>query len=236
MQGNKGLAHALKLGCNLAISDGFDYALTMDQDSYFEKEAVSKLIEYIKNEDEKSAIVCPNVKALYYDKKKNKEFEAYTLISDRNIMIKQWNWVMTSGSMTNLHIYTQTQGFDENLFIAHIDIEYGIQVRSLGYKITMLCDSIIYQHFGNSVPRKILWKTVHPSFALPIRTYYLFRNQQYLKLKYGNKIQQFMGVKLWKFIVKIILFEDKKTQKIIFAIKGIYDAYKNNMGEYNKKH
>ncbi len=43
---NLGLAFALNYACKKAIKDGFDYILTMDQDSIFENNSVEKLKEY----------------------------------------------------------------------------------------------------------------------------------------------------------------------------------------------
>jgi len=45
MNGNLGLAGALNKGCHMAYEKGFDYILTMDQDSSFKEGAVSLLID-----------------------------------------------------------------------------------------------------------------------------------------------------------------------------------------------
>src|SRR6478736_3145595 len=38
---NKGIAARLNQVCELAIEDGFEYLLTMDQDSYFDESAIT---------------------------------------------------------------------------------------------------------------------------------------------------------------------------------------------------
>ena len=229
--GNRGLAYALNKGCNKAIDEGFDYILTMDQDSYFELNSVKLMKEFIKKSNKHYAIIAPNVKSVYIDELENKKKIAYTVLTEGKN--KELIWVMTSGSMMCVKDFLEAGKFDEKLFIAHIDIDLGIALNNLGKKIIMLSDVVIYQTFGNSKPKKILWKVVHPSFANPVRTYYLFRNQVYLLKKYGIKNYGIINVKLYKFIVKIILFEDKKLKKILMAIKGIFHGLSEKMGKYS---
>ena len=174
--GNRGLAYALNKGCNKAIDEGFDYILTMDQDSYFELNSVKLMKEFIKKSNKHYAIIAPNVKSVYIDELENKKKIAYTVLTEGKN--KELIWVMTSGSMMCIKDFVEAGKFDEKLFIAHIDIDLGIALNNLGKKIIMLSDVIIYQTFGNSKPKKILWKVVHPSFANPVRTYYLFRNSR----------------------------------------------------------
>lgn len=227
MNGNKGLAAALKVGCETAIQDGFDYVLTMDQDSVFANDSVENIISFIESSNNQYAVVASNAISVYQDELTKERKEAYTELDSDN---KECYWAMTSGSMMNLKDYQLTKGFDEDLFIAHIDIDIGIQFHLLGKKIIKLRDAKLYQTFGNSKPKKLLWKTVHPSFAHPNRTYYIFRNQKYLERKYP-KSKKLIGVKLYKFLIKIICFESNKLDKIKMAYRGVKDARDLKMGE-----
>ena len=47
--GNQGIANALNVGAKLAIENGCDWLLTMDQDSSFTQGSLLKLIDWIKN-------------------------------------------------------------------------------------------------------------------------------------------------------------------------------------------
>ena len=44
---NTGIANALNVGCELAIKDGFEFCMTMDQDSVWEETELKKYIEKI---------------------------------------------------------------------------------------------------------------------------------------------------------------------------------------------
>ncbi|MEK3941948.1 glycosyltransferase [Paenibacillus sp. FSL L8-0323] len=228
---NMGLAYALNLGCRKAVLDGFDYILTMDQDSRFEKFAVNKMISFIEKSAVHYSIVSPNVSSVYYDESSNQDEIAYTHL--KNDEIVERNWVMTSGSLMCLKDYQKAGGFDESLFIAHIDIDIAIKFDQFGGKIIQIGNAIIYQRFGNSKPKKFFWKTIYPSFASPVRTYYLFRNQKYLEKKWDN-YNSFIDVHLYKFIIKILLYEDMKFKKIKMGLKGLKDARLNNMGTYKE--
>ena len=229
MNGNIGLAGALNEGCRLAKKDGYDYILTMDQDSVFEKNAVTAMINKIEQSEKHYAIIAPNVTSIYPDE--NGEMKtSYTLLSKGEE--KQENWVMTSGSLMNLSDYEEVGGFDESFFIAHIDVDLGIRMYQKGMKILMLGDAMIYQRFGNSKPKKLLWKTVHPWYEDSSRTYYLFRNQTYMLKKYGKEYKDVIHVSLFNHIVKILIFEDKKLEKVKKAIEGYRDGKKGKMGKY----
>lgn len=228
---NRGLATALNIGCKKAYDYGFDYVLTMDQDSYFDVGSLDKMINFAKKDKVKQySIISPNVRSLFFDETAGVEKEAY-IQYDRFKNTKR-NWTMTSGSLMNLYDFIKVNGFDDSMFIAHLDIDLGIKINKINKKIIVIGNSIINQHFGNSRPRRILWKKVHPSFANPVRTYYLFRNQKYLEIKYGEEIKKFINVNLFKFIIKITLFEDKKLAKYKMMYQGIKDAKNGEMGAY----
>lgn len=229
MHGNQGLAVALNEGCRMAKEDGYDYILTMDQDSVFEEDAVAIMIEKIEKSRKHYAIIAPNVTSIYPDE--NGEMKtSYTLLQKGTE--KEEHWVMTSGSLMNLEDFAQAGGFDESFFIAHIDVDLGIRMQQCNMKILMLGDAVIYQRFGNSKPKKLLWKTVHPWYEDSSRTYYLFRNQTYMLCKYGKSYKSVIHVSLVNHIIKILLFEDKKIEKIVKAIEGYRDGKKGKMGRY----
>lgn len=225
---NYGLAYALNYSCYLAIEDGFDYILTMDQDSIFKEGSVTVLKDYVENSQEEFAIVGSNAYAMYFDRNANMEKLSFVEIQKDTM----YDWIMTSGSLMNLKAFSKTEGFDSDMFIAHVDIDIGIQFRKLGYRIIKLKDAVLYQHFGNSVPKKLLFWTVHPSFDSPVRMYYLFRNQAYLKNKFPKE-KNMIHIKLYKYAFKILLFENKKIQKLVMAIKGNIDGHRCHMGKYN---
>ena len=231
MNGNLGLAGALNKGCHMAYEKGFDYILTMDQDSAFEQGAVNRLIEKAEQETEQLGIVAPNVTAVYPDEVTGERKVAYVLREPTGEY--EETWVMTSGSLMNLAAFEAVGGFNEEFFIAHIDVDFGIKLTLAGYKTKMLGDAMIYQRFGHSMPKKILWKTVYPWFEASNRTYYLFRNHTYMIKKYGKEIKPLVHVSLINHLIKIVLFENKKFEKIKCAWLGYLDGRKGKLGKWD---
>ena len=231
MNGNHGLAGALNKGCHIASEQGFDFIFTMDQDSCFKEGAVSCLIEKAEHGTDKIGIIAPNVTAVYPDVETGERRVAYVLQPEAGEYDQ--TWVMTSGSLMKLAAFEDVGGFDEEFFIAHIDVDFGIRLTLAGYETKMLGDAMIYQRFGHSMPKKILWKTVYPWYEAPNRTYYLFRNHTYMMKKYGKKIKPLVHVSLANHIIKIFLFENKKWKKIKCAWLGYLDGRKGKMGKWN---
>ena len=230
LDNSQGLAYALNIGCNNALEDGFDYIITMDQDSCFEEGAVRKLIDFIESSTSHYAIVAPNVRSIYNDAKTGENKIAFQTIDVKTN--KECSWVMTSGSLMCLEDYKAVNGFDNNLFIDHIDIDMGIRLFLHKKKIIMIGDAIIYQRFGNSIPKKLFGRTICPYFGSPIRQYYRSRNTVYLYNKYGKKITKKFLHHPSKGIIKVLLFEDKKIKKVKMYLKGRIEGKKGITGKY----
>lgn len=230
LHGNKGLAAALNYGCRLAREEGFDYILTMDQDSYFEEGAVQAMIDYVeKAKDSNLGIVAPCVNAIFDNMDSRLSRNAIDLLQNE---VKEENWVMTSGSLMDLRFFYKVGKFDEKLFIEHIDIDIGIKMYLNNLRILKIKAARINQRFGNSEPRNFLGRTIHPMFSSPVRTYYLVRNQIYIIKKYGMKFLRFTNVSLFKTLIKLLFFEPGKFIRIQMFLRGMKDGFSNHMGEY----
>ena len=134
----------------------------------------------------------------------------------------------------SLKTYEEIGGFDEKLFIGHIDVEFGFQFRQINEKIMIVGQSILRQYFGNAQSKKLLWKNVNPYFGSPIRVYYTWRNEKYLRLKYGIAYTKYIHIKLWKSLIKILLYEPNKLAKIRMMIRGYSDAKNCRMGMFKE--
>lgn len=224
---NIGLARALYSGCEEAIKENYDYVLTLDQDTVVPLDTIKKLIERAElSEDDNVAIICPEVYAFSKDNKIENTYPVYTCEQE-----EECSWVMTSGSLMSLMWYSKVGKFDEKLFIDHIDIDIGMKIHEYGGKIMRQPDAPVYQHLGHSEERKFLWKTIHPMFDSPMRTYYVARNQYYLVEKYGRKFWKFSNVSYTKMLIKIVFYETNKMDKLKMFFRGIQDAKKHKLGE-----
>ncbi len=216
---NLGISNSLNKACNLAIDEGYEFLLTMDQDSLFEKNEFQKMIDYINKSDlKKVAIVSPNhnVKGL-----QNKE----TSEIDHPLE------VMTSGNIINLKLYKKIGKFREEYFIDDVDIEYGLRLNKMGYQIDRLNYVLLNHHLGDTKSKIILGHQFVYSNHNPQRRYYMTRNTLKLCDEYQNdfpKYCDYLKRGLFGQAQNIILFEKDKFKKLKGMHNG-YKDYKNNI-------
>lgn len=215
---NSGLAKALIKGCKLAKDDGFQYVCLLDQDTYLEENYVTNLISFFNIEN--VALVCSNIKNLARDHN-GKLYIERVVYSERESGF--CNFAITSGSIIDLEIYEKIGGFDEKLFIAQIDQDYCCKLEYNGYKLYRNTDIYIFQEQGKLRIYRILGRRIGDPQYSPLRYYYMFRNERYLRKKWGANYKSFR-VCLWHYVVVILLVSDKKIRKLNMCIKGWFDG------------
>lgn len=205
---NLGIAAALNQLCGKGIDEGYDWILTLDQDSVSPNDLVKSLISY---EDDKVAIIAPNI--VY----KNNENYSDNVSSGT----KEVEWVITSASLTNLKIWKVLGGFDEKLFIDGVDRDYGMRAARAGYKVLKCFDVKLLHELGNLNCKRRFGRTIYVTNHSPFRKYYMARNAIYLDKKHGTSIAIKYNVKN---IIETMLYEDNKTEKLCSIFKGIKDG------------
>lgn len=214
---NTGLAHALNIGMDMAIKDGCDWIMTMDQDSAFENNIVDIYRKYIEeNNTDKVAILCPQY---HTDRNTLKEQDGYVTKK----------FVMQSACLLNSDIFIKEGKFLEKLFIECVDLEYCLRVVKDGYKIIECTSAILMHKPAITYEKKILFKTIKYGYASPLRYYYQIRNLKYLVNRYKS-MDMFM-ILLIKVNKIIFLFDNKSEFKK--AIKMAKYDYKHNI--YGRK-
>ncbi|WP_226064003.1 glycosyltransferase [Kaistella polysaccharea] len=217
---NLGIASALNIGCKTAIKDGFEWILTMDQDS-----KILTLEKFFKD-----ALDPDNKTALYYPTYIiNGAPYQYQILENEKPVV-----VMTSGNILNLEAYTAVSGFEDKLFIDYVDIDFCLKLKLNGYQLKELEGYKIAHELGKSkLKQNLLFKILLTNHPL-IRRYYITRNKFYMLKTYKNITTFYDKEKysLLKELVKIILFEDEKVQKL----KIMYTAYEDfKMNKFGKK-
>ncbi len=222
MNGNVGLAKAIDIGCLFAIKNNFDYVLTMDQDSLYDKGAVIKQKNYLTNHLD-CGLVAPNLKHIYRGKDNIRDFTNEIIYPND---VRKVDWVITSGSMFRQNEYKKTGGVDKKLFIGQIDQDYCCKINNkLQKNVIQIGNIFLHQEAGEMEKRKIFIRLVHVANYNPIRYYYVTRNEIYLRRKWGDDWRVYK-VDLWKYLVLITLFEKCKIRKYIQIIRGVIDGMK----------
>jgi rhamnosyltransferase len=161
---NLGLAKALNIGAAKATECGYDYLLTMDQDSRATPDMVLKLTQCLNNYDRaKVGIVAP----FHITKASG---------SPEDVDCHEVLTVMTSGNLVNLTIYNSVGPFREDFFIDYIDEEYCLRLRQKGswsFEQTRHCLNIILVKYDIIIYEQ----NIYHFQSLPFRRYFMTRNR-----------------------------------------------------------
>lgn len=227
---NLGIATALNIGCETAIKKGFDWILTMDQDSKF-----LNFIEYkncLLNLKKTSDIAILAANMTYNAKEKMRNNLKYNY--------EEKDFVITSGNLLNLKLFHKIGRFEDKLFIDMVDYDYSARVREHNFKI-LYFENILAEHAlgtlfkrKNLITRKVKEKIEHN----PQRVYYISRNSLYLWKRFSKSFpKEFNLLKILNIlfiheITKIILYEDKKLKKIYYKFLGLFHFCIDKYGKY----
>jgi rhamnosyltransferase len=219
--GNKGIAHALNRGIKLAAEKGFDYVLTMDQDSKFPKANAATLIASLKNLPFTNiGIVAP----LYS--------ENVLRANSNNFNFTELKAVITSGNLLNIKAFQQAGDFDEKLFIDSVDHEYCLRLRKNGFTIQQY--NKVYLDHSLGYQKKGPFLKIATTHHNATRRYYITRNRLYVSTKYFLLDPLFCAREftfVFRDMVKILFFESDKRKKFLGFLMGIRDFLKGTYGE-----
>ena len=205
---NMGVAYALNRLCEWSVGNGYQYILTLDQDSVCPPGVVNVLK---KNMGLNVAVSAPNI--IYRNN------ETYAIHKSG---AEEAEWVITSASLTSLEAWGKVGGFDEVLFIDGVDRDFCMRVRKYGYHIIKNYEVELMHELGNLKCRKVLGRTIYVTNHSALRKYYMVRNVIYLDKKHGEK--RCLSC-VTKNLLKTIFFEDMKMVKL----KAIYDGVKDGI-------
>lgn len=197
----------------------FDFLCTLDQDSSFGIEDISKVKDLIKTMHN---LDCIGIIAPYIDYG-HKEY----IVSEQ---IDRRKWVITSGSFLNLHVIRKESiKYDEAYFIDKFEIDMCENLRKRGYEILMYHGSTLHQSLGDYSGHR------HPNHN-PLRHYYLFRNRFYFNKKWYSGIKRSFlnSAQTVRHMLLILMYEKKKKEKMFIFMSAYNDYLKRRMGKWRK--
>lgn len=220
---NIGIASALNQTAQKVMNLGFEWLLTMDQDSYFQSNAFIETFGRSKIND--VAVFSPNSDSTAVVKTGHPDDAEEILCT------------ITSGSLLNLAIWKTIGGFEEKLFIDEVDNDYCLKAVLGGFKIIRFKNIALIHELGKKKEVFFLFKKYTIITHPPIRAYYIFRNNLYIFSKYKKIFPGFVRsrkILLFKSFIKILLFSSERIQNCRYIIHGIRDYANNSYGRYEK--
>ncbi|MEW6552114.1 MAG: glycosyltransferase [Campylobacterota bacterium] len=228
---NLGIASALNIACDKAISLGFDWILTMDQDSAFINfEHYKRCLQSVGN-NQGIALVSGNPMRNVFGKH----------YKSNSIDYEEKSIVITSSNLINLKYFNQIGRFDDSLFIDMVDYDLCARIKIQNLKILYFKDVLVEHALGhkflrvNLLSRKKKYKIEHNAQ----RVYYITRNSLFVSKKYRKVLPQEFGllktlnILFIHDVVKILLYEDKKIDKLYAKCLGLYHFVIGRYGKYD---
>jgi rhamnosyltransferase len=218
---NEGIAKRLNEATQKAIEEGFDFLLTMDQDSSF-KPGDFETFKLLIQQSNHSNVAQYGV---------NYQPD-YTPIKDYP---EETRALITSGSILNLALSKQVGLFNEDFFIDFVDTEFSYRIIQHGY-INILFSNIVLNHaLGTLVEGRGLgnFKKSMRIIHTPTRVFYIVRNGLYLlfKSKGLTSVMKKDVIRCIKIIKNDLIYNPQlfSVYKNVFA--GIYAFMTNRMGK-----
>lgn len=194
--GNRGIAVALNQGCALALADGFEWAMTMDQDSHWnddmlgeylrlcEEHAAGRTVSFAPGRKDASVSRRSFLQRVYHALKKNpalrhifKKGPPAPAVPESNAI--SVNKVITSGNVISLAVWQEVGRFFEPFFIDEVDHGFCFRLREHGYEIVKFPAAKMEHHLGNPPKKAFFFPPV--TYHSKVRLFYIYRNCAYQK-------------------------------------------------------
>jgi rhamnosyltransferase len=213
---NKGMSGALNQLTEYAANNDIEWLLTLDDDSVCGENMAAELLTAFPQYDN-IAVVSPRIIDRDITVSANSKEKPLPDMEEINMCI-------TAGSLTNVKAVIDAGGYDERLFIDHVDHDMCLRLKRQDYKIIKVNTAVIYQEFGKeAVRRRFLWKTYTQRGYTPFRVYYQTRNSVYMIRKYGREFDSrpryFYFYLIFAFTARLI-YEPKRIKRLKAFITG----------------
>jgi rhamnosyltransferase len=240
---NLGVATALNQGLEAAKEAGYEWALTLDQDSVPANTMVSHQLDTLNSVSSTYQIlcVCPNVYSAQSSDPRpwgwllphERHPYLFRIVRSTTSDIRGVTLAITSGALTNLRAFETLGPFRDEYFIDYVDTEYCLRAKQRGYTILVSARARLDQKLGNAKEIRFLGRLITPTFHSPLRRYYIQRNRIPTIRRFATIYPHWF---LFDLLVNsfhhvlILLFEDQKLHKLWASIKGTWDGLRGRLG------
>jgi len=218
---NVGIARALNEICRYYKAKGYEWVLTLDDDSVCPENLMEEYCKFLSLEN--IGILSPRI----FDRAIGDIDEiSYDDYSEVDACI-------TSASLLNLCAWENVGGFWDDLFIDMVDFDICWSLKEKGYRVVRVNSVSLLHELGHSSIAVFRGNNVAVLNHSPQRYYYIFRNTIAVGRKNHRRYQCFR----WnmKRLFLICRFESNKAQKIKAASIGVFDGLFNRLGEKQNK-
>ncbi|MCQ2181903.1 MAG: glycosyltransferase family 2 protein [Bacteroidales bacterium] len=212
---NVGIAAALTGICRYSESHGYEWVLTLDQDSVCPDNIISEYQKYCSYP--RVGMISPRI-----------QDRNIGILDDSETETDELDACITSASLVNLSAWKEVGGFWDELFIDMVDFDMCWSMREQGFKILRVNSVSLLHELGHSRKTRFRGKDVAVFNHPPQRYYYIFRNTIAVGRKHHRRVQCFRWnlKRLWL----VLRYEDERLPKLASISKGLFDGLFNKLG------
>lgn len=214
---NTGIAFALNMGLEIANVKRLDWLLTMDQDTVISRD-FSRAYEKLLSQEPTTVLL------------------GWRATGNPGVYHETFNTI-TSGCLTNVNKALIAGGYDEKLFIYHVDTDLALRMHHFGKVISL--DGIGVKHSdGILTLHKMFFGSYYIREHSAIANYYTVRNSVLLlkRFFFRHPIFSFQGFVLTPIVgnIRLILFGQHKIASLKLIAKAYRDGFLNHGGIYSE--
>jgi rhamnosyltransferase len=224
---NVGLAASLNVGVSIARQAGYQWILTLDDDSVLDDGSVARLVRNVTDATDAQPI---GIAALSW----RSPGEVMPPAPRRHPA--QWERkraVITSGSLFSLRTFDAVGPFREDYVIDGLDYEYCLRARGLGLNVIRFSEIGFTQNLGSPTTHRLGPITIRTfNYSAP-RYYYRYRNNVRNLLLYGGRDPVYAGAVIWDLIrsgIRMVTFEQRAGLKTRQMLRGVWHGVIGRMG------
>lgn len=221
---NRGIAFALNQGLKFASDAGYEWLLTLDQDSQCLEDMVETLLAVANTTNPKPMVIGSN----YYDSQNNRIKVPF----GNNTPFLEQKTVITSGSLVAVELTTTIGGFRNDYFIDQVDHELCLRARVNGHRVIIACKPVMLHSVGNIGGARLPLLGILPNHP-PVRKYYIARNSIVTIGAYWRSEPVWCTKRLIRLLLGLLemsILETNRIQKTRAFFAGILDGVNRRMG------
>jgi rhamnosyltransferase len=165
---NTGMGHALNVGVRFARERGFDWILTMDQDSVPQPSMVEAFRRAVERDPALACLTPMRIGESANDR------EPATPV----------RYAITSGNLVRMSVFERVGWYDEGLFVDCTDFDFSLRVRRAGFAICRVADAAMTHQLGDALDSSTPFRRFYARHS-PSRRYYMYRNLLYIVRRYA---------------------------------------------------
>lgn len=230
-QTNLGIATALNQGVGLARQCGFNWIVTLDQDTLIFPEMFATLLDVYGKSEGGNVLIGGN----YWDAHKKRNFIQCKKNTHKPFVERKT--LITSGTLIPLSLFKAIGFFREDYFIDSVDHEFCLRARKHGFRILISCLPVMSQSIGAHIEHAGRLRRFLSFNHSPVRKYFIARNTVATVKKYMLQEPTWSLKQVWRLLsdfASILIFESEKMEKTTAFMVGIVHGVTGEMGPIEK--